>query len=257
MLDLKCPVGAALRQGFRLASEDCGQGRDAIAVTSPLVGARMAVPSPMMTDGSTRSPGRWTWAVVAAVWVGAVGLGLAGASYRAAWPGRAAVAPRSWPSETGLARTAGRPTLLLFVHTRCPCTRASLRELSRTMARAEGRIDVTILMSGPAKDDTAPFGGLDAVALARAVPGARVVVDSAEVGRFGVFTSGQVLLYDGDGALTFQGGITQARGHEGPSVGGEAILRVALREPPRIETSAVFGCGLPSPVEIARNGESP
>ncbi len=211
----------------------------------------------MMTDGSTRGLGRWTWAGVLAVWVSAVGLGLGGAAYASSRPGRAASAPHDWPSETHLVRTVGRPTLLLFVHPRCPCTRASLRELSRTMARAQGRIDVTILMSGPTKADHVPFGGLDAFELARAVPGANVVVDSAEVGRFGVFTSGQVLLYDADGTLTFHGGITQARGHEGPSAGGEAILRAALREPPRLGTSSVFGCGLLSPAEIARGGESP
>ena len=124
------------------------------------------------------------------------------------------------------------------------------------MARAEGRIDVTIVMSGPAKGDVA-FGGLDVSDLARTIPGAKVIVDAAEVGRFGARTSGQVLLYDGQGTLVFQGGITQARGHEGPSLGGEAILRAALQESPGVGSSAVFGCGLVVPVESARSGESP
>lgn len=43
------------------------------------------------------------------------------------------------------------------------------------------------------------------------------------VRRFGAYTSGQVMLYDTDRRLAFNGGITGSRGHEGNNKGRQAI----------------------------------
>lgn len=90
---------------------------------------------------------------------------------------------------------------------------------------------------------------------AAAIPGVRVLRDEGEVeaARFGVATSGQVLLYDPAGALRFAGGITAGRGHEGDNANRaalEAVLggRVAGADAP------VFGCELEACGRAARAG---
>jgi hypothetical protein len=94
---------------------------------------------------------------------------------------------------------------------------------------------------------------------AAAIPGVTAVrdADGIEIERFGARTSGQVVLYGGDGARLFAGGITPARGHQGDSAGRAritALLEVGRADDDR---SAVFGCSLGDPevVVVAGTGE--
>ena len=85
--------------------------------------------------------------------------------------------------------------------------------------------------------------------MAAAIPGVRVLADGdgAAAAVFGAATSGHVLFYDAAGALRFSGGITAARGHQGPSAGGEAILTAMRGGEPGRERALTFGCSLLSP----------
>ena len=150
-----------------------------------------------------------------AAWLTVTGVALGTMAKYASRPGDAAIAQASWPTASRLARTEGRTTLVLLAHTKCPCTRASLHELARLMARADGRAEAFVVFVGP-RDTTKGISVLDLPDTARAIPGVRVVEDEVEARRFGGFTSGQVLVYGVGGALVFRGGITRARGHEGP-----------------------------------------
>jgi hypothetical protein len=62
--------------------------------------------------------------------------------------------------------------------------------------------------------------------------------------RFGVLTSGHVLLYDRGGRLLFSGGITGARGHRGDNEGRRAVLARLLGEPVERSSAPAFGCPL-------------
>ena len=87
--------------------------------------------------------------------------------------------------------------------------------------------------------------------------GVRVHLDAegAERRRFGIHTSGQVLVYDAAGRLAFAGGVTAARGHEGPNP-GQAALTALLRDgSPASSNWAVFGC--PLAVESSATGRKP
>jgi len=147
-----------------------------------------------------------------------------------------------WPSGSAIAREPGRSTLLCFVHPRCPCTRATLRELERVVSRAPGAAVRVVFRDDPGGDLTsAPTWSM-----AARLPGARRVLDPGglEARRFGAATSGLVLLFDSEGALRFRGGVTAGRGHEGHNDGAEA-LEAALRGRPDARAWArVFGCGL-------------
>jgi hypothetical protein len=81
---------------------------------------------------------------------------------------------------------------------------------------------------------------------AKQIPGVTALADKdgAEARRFHSETSGQTLLYDTQGALLFQGGITVARGHAGESAGGDAIISHVRHESARFAATPVFGCGL-------------
>ena len=74
--------------------------------------------------------------------------------------------------------------------------------------------------------------------------------------RFGVLTSGHVLLYDSSGRLIYSGGITASRGHRGDNFGRSALLAAILGAPPSRGSNPVFGCPLfefqPDEAEEAR-----
>jgi hypothetical protein len=165
------------------------------------------------------------------------------ASYAAA-PGVAARAPDAWPGASRVAREAGRPVLLFFAHPACPCTRASVSELARLMATAARGVRAVALVSVP---DGAPSGWTDTGVMRdlAAIPGVQVELDhgDAEATRFGVATSGQVLLYDGRGRLSFHGGVTGARGHAGDNACRDALAR-ALDGAAGVRDAPVFGCEL-------------
>ena len=180
-----------------------------------------------------------------AAWLLASGIALAAISDYASTPGAAARAPASWPAESRIARTPGRGTIVMVAHIRCACTRASLHELERVMARAGERAEAFVVFVGPPGIEL-----LDLRSIARSIPHVTLIEDEREARRFGAVTSGQVVAYDAAGELVFRGGITPARGHEGDSAGNEMVRRFVTtghaRSAAASRTSAsdVFGCAL-------------
>lgn len=160
-------------------------------------------------------------------------------------PGNDWQAPVAWPKDSGLAFDPNHPTLLMFVHPHCPCTRASLGELERLLAEISDQPNVQIVFVKPM--GTAPdWARTDLWRSALSVRGVKVYLDNGglEGQRFHAQTSGQTLLYDREGKLQFQGGVTIARGHAGDNPGRTA-LRELLRggHASQIQTPA-FGCSL-------------
>ena len=160
-------------------------------------------------------------------------------------PGLAATAPPSWPVASGIGRTPGLPTLIMLVHPHCPCSRASIEELNRLMARAHEAMSVYVLFLKPSAvpDD---WEQTDLWRSAAAIPGVHAMRDEGgvEAARFQAATSGQVVLYDAAGRLLFSGGITSSRGHEGDNVGRDTILSLLTRGRADDSSTPVFGCSL-------------
>jgi len=183
---------------------------------------------------------RW-WMVAVVLWAAAVIPGFAWLEHYANAPGRIADPPATWPTDLPLERHADRYTLALLAHPDCPCTRATLDELSRLMAQVNGRVDAYVLFVDVAGDEHT-----DLWTRAEAIPGVRALSDrSSAISReLGAYTSGQVLLYDPSGRLVFNGGITPARGHEGDNTGESAIAELIHGGSVPVATSNVFGCAL-------------
>jgi hypothetical protein len=68
--------------------------------------------------------------------------------------------------------------------------------------------------------------------------------EGREHARFGVETSGHVLLYDAAGKLMFSGGITPSRGHSGDNTGRDAVVRLLRHGGVERTKTPVFGCSL-------------
>ena len=130
-----------------------------------------------------------------------VGLALAGLLRLAAFdtaPGPHGPLDAQWPPGAALRldpRAEG-PTLLLFLHGKCPCSQASLSELAEVLARSRVPLRVHVYVYRPATKaehwtETALWKQ------ARALPGINLHWDDDgdEARRFGALTSGEVLLW--------------------------------------------------------------
>ena len=194
--------------------------------------------------------------VFAAVWLLAISWGFLGLWIYKTRPGaEGGTVPRQWPAASRIHASAGKPTLVLFAHPRCACTRASISELARLMARFHDRLDAHVLiLAQPEEEKT------DLWSSAERIPGVTVASDpqGIEAKRFGAETSGAVVLYTGAGKLAFHGGITAARGHEGDSFGQQRIAALLTGARADRADAPVFGCALDGsePVQLAQaNGQ--
>jgi hypothetical protein len=189
--------------------------------------------------------------LVAAVvlWVPAVTFGISVLWKYSTTPGLPAAPPPDWPASALIKRKEGGPTLLMFAHPQCQCSRASLGELAIIMAHAAGQLDAQVFFYLPAHE-ASTWAQTDLWRTASAIPGVRVSEDQdALVAKsFGTFTSGQTLLYDSKGRLLFKGGITASRGHSGDNAGRSAIAALLRGEVPAQVSlplvAPVFGCSL-------------
>jgi hypothetical protein len=178
-------------------------------------------------------------------WLGAIGNGL-----RLVWvyensPGQSGTSPTTWPTDSVIKRRPDLPTLVLFIHPHCPCSRASIGELAILMAHSQGWVNANALFVKPAKFGEA-WEKTDLWNSATDIPGVNVTTDDngVEARRFRSETSGQVVLYSAEGRLLFSGGITGSRGHSGNNDGRTAILSILATGKALKTETPVFGCPL-------------
>ena len=179
-----------------------------------------------------------------AVWAVVCAAGLAALAGYQATEGRGSDVS-AWPATTALHPAGGgTDTLVLVVHPKCPCSRATLSNLAVLLAHCPpGRIATTVLFVRPA-GVPAGWERTDLWDAAAAIPGVTVRTDAGgiEADRFGAVTSGQAILFDAGGRVVFRGGLTPGRGHAGDSGGAAAVLAVADGRRPDDARTPVFGC---------------
>jgi hypothetical protein len=183
-------------------------------------------------------------AVVLAAVIGAMGSLW---SYKSA-PGTQSAAPSDWPAASRIERRHDLPTLVMFAHPMCTCTRASLSELRVLLSEFQGRVEAHVVFALP-EGIGRQWNTTETWAAARSIPGVRVGRDAAgrEAALFGGETSGDVVLYDRDGHLMFRGGITGARGHVGDNEGRLRLASILRRQTASPGNGPVFGCPLDDP----------
>ena len=151
--------------------------------------------------------------------------------------------PLVFPPDSRLEQNSERSTLIFFAHPKCPCTRASLRELSRLMTDLDGQMQAYVVLTKP-ENASADWAETNLRTRAEAIPNVRVLIDEdeRETRLFQAHTSGLTLLYDRDGKLRFDGGITASRGHEGDNPGARAIFDIVTKDAGKTAETFVFGC---------------
>jgi hypothetical protein len=179
------------------------------------------------------------------VWLVAISTGLGLVSRYANSAGARGEPPAEWPAESKVARIAGLPTLLLFLHPHCPCSRATIGELAILMAHSQGLVQANAVFVKPV-GFTENWEKTDLWASAASIPGVKVTIDDngLEARKFRSLTSGQATLYSADGRLLFSGGITASRGHSGDNAGRTAIVSLLTEGTAEQKETSVFGCAL-------------
>ena len=176
-------------------------------------------------------------------WIGAVGAGTVKLFRYSGTPGAAATAPAGWPAEWTMRPAPAGVTLVVALHPRCTCSRATLGELARLMTRRQNGLQADVIMVSETSDE-ARQGELWTIAAA--IPGVTIIADpdGALAARLGAQTSGQTYAFDAGGKLLFSGGITPARGHMGENTGSDALGAILMKQQPTQSHSPVFGCAL-------------
>jgi hypothetical protein len=155
-----------------------------------------------------------------------------------------------WPRDSSLTLAAERPTLVLFLHPQCPCTRATIRELEKILTGhglTPQKLPKFIAVASLPVSAPEDWHNTDTITGALQLPNSSVVwdVNGIESSRFGAVTSGTLMVYLPNGKRVFTGGVTASRGHEGDNTGSDIVL-AALNEhdhPAKASTPA-FGCRL-------------
>jgi hypothetical protein len=196
-------------------------------------------------------------AILIATWGVCAGLGLVQMLNYALTPALTAAVAPEWPRATQLVRDSIHPTLILFLHPRCPCSRATLRELQLLAADCGGRFALRIVFVRPPGVSDG-WEWTDLYRSAEQIPSAVVSSDTegTEAAQFSATTSGEALLYAADGSLLFHGGLTPSRGHEGDSAGRCALTSLIWGRAANCTQTAVFGCSLVNHSEPARTSKS-
>ena len=185
-----------------------------------------------------------------------MGLGLGKLFLYSNTPGPSQKVSVEWPPTSGLKRAPTQPTLLLFLHPDCPCSKASLGELERLMPFLQNHAETFVVFS-TSKGQSKNWEKEKLWKKAQSIPNVQVIADGGgeEAKHFGAETSGHAMLYDENGLLVFSGGITPERGHMGDSRGRTAVLSILEKRPAAVPLTPVFGCFLANP-ERALKGES-
>lgn len=188
-------------------------------------------------------------AVLACLWIGATAAAFEHFWQNDAIPGTGAIAPLQATS------TPDEYTVHLFLHSKCPCSRATLAELSRIAARTAHPVAYHVHFITPDPEDR-DWGNSSLFAQASRLPNVTISADPhGEAARhYGARTSGQVVAYRPDGSLAYQGGVTGSRGHEGDNAGKSMLLDALNGKIAQPTDAPVYGCRLPAFAEVTTSG---
>jgi hypothetical protein len=177
--------------------------------------------------------------LVATGWVGLLAAGFGGLLKYESVPGARST---NTPVENAEFADGKSFALVMALHPHCPCSKASVGELTKIYSHANNRIKITVLAFKPKDEPDSWIKSSTVSSLAKMNPRIVVDADGAAAKRLGLGTSGEVLLYSPNGKLLFSGGITSARAHAGDNLGEDTILELVQEGHSHVNSTEVFGC---------------
>jgi hypothetical protein len=192
--------------------------------------------------------GSWFLKFILATWIIAVLGGLAGFWWKNTRP---AVAETPVLKTEALNLDTQDETLVLFIHPRCDCTKASAHELSQLERKVRSAFNVRVVAYYP-EHEAKSWADTDLLAELRALPRTEIIYDRGGKLSYslGARSSGYTMLFDRKGQLQFRGGLTESRGHVGESQGGRSIAALIEGREPEARVTPHFGCSLFSSKEL-------
>jgi len=220
-----------------------------------------------MINAETSSRRPWKQGVGGALWVSVCLVATYLAMSYDFKPGRLGPRRTGWPTDTdysystALIRSPGKTSVVAFLHPRCVCTRATVKQLIRALEAYPGaELIAPVFTPLELKDQNAWEESEYVKTIRAAIPGAKVVFDrgGVQAWRFGAYTSGTILVYDAQGREIFRGGITDRRGGERENLGLQqlALALTGEAEANQADPTPVFGCPLVAPDELEQEGGS-
>lgn len=208
--------------------------------------------------GVVMRSGRSLLPAIVSIWVASIACAFTALLAYHNMPGERSDHAVVWPANQTIKLDTQRANLLVFIHPQCPCSTATLNELTRIQSACGSRLNTQVVFYSPPdmqREDTSK------VRQALAIPNVHITNDfTGELAqRFGALTSGHALLYSSEGRRVFSGGITPARGHEGENLGRNSIVQYVLNGKTSCESTNVFGCpiiDIPTDVAINRRGST-
>ncbi|MCC6510509.1 MAG: hypothetical protein IT423_15515 [Pirellulaceae bacterium] len=199
----------------------------------------------MFSNDSRRTCLRW---LVVAMAIGMAGGGLAALAAHTYEPGKPTSATQQWPGQSSLTLSDQTLTAVLFVHPLCPCTRVAMDELLSFASEYEvaWRVEVVFVIPEEMSPQWQQHGHWSFVA-GEPFFQAHVDVGGQEAKLFGAKTSGHFFAFDRHGSKLFDGGLTNGRGHAGPSAGLNSLAQLVCELSPGQKTAPVYGCPLQNP----------
>jgi hypothetical protein len=152
---------------------------------------------------------------------------------------------RNWPAGASIERATQGPTLVVFLHPRCACSQATVSELARVLEQAQRKVETYVYFVRPPGTPADWEQGQLWRATSK-IPGVHILVDTdgIQAARFGAESSGQAMLYDAAGQLTFAGGLTASRGHYGSNPSSNQLITTINSDHQALASVDVFGCPL-------------
>lgn len=147
-----------------------------------------------------------------------------------------------WPAHSLISRSNGW-SLVVALHPKCPCSRATVAELERLLANCDKKLNAVLLFDHPEQ-----FGSewvhSELWNYAAHIPQTTLIDDmnGRETDLFHATVSGETFLYDPHGRLAFHGGLTESRGHEGDNWEENAILQLVRGAKVPVHQGPIFGC---------------
>ncbi|WP_372367665.1 hypothetical protein [Candidatus Uabimicrobium sp. HlEnr_7] len=170
-------------------------------------------------------------------------------------PGQLGKISKKWVENSLIVRNPEKPTLLLFLHPHCPCSKATVGSLEFILSRCRQPLEVRVVFYVPENakknwEKTSLFHTISNISSTLGNKKKDIVIDiyldsgGAEAINFGAAISGTALLYSKNSDLVFHGGVTLSRGHfdSGDNFGVSSIVNFINEKSQSKSQTPVFGC---------------